>query len=216
MLDHARDRATREYLIALLRRLDGNVTQAPSTPASSARACTGYSSAMASSQKTSRYGRDSTVTASVTLCITTGSGKLRACTAQASLLAESASLAIIGEAGVVSVTAALGWAFLAVGLVAMFLMLHLWRYPFDKVTRVSAAPRWAMWLHRGLGYVFVAFYVALMWHMLPAPLAIPGRVSGANRGPYCARLRHRLPSTSQDFDPALLSTFRRMDCPSLA
>jgi mono/diheme cytochrome c family protein len=67
----------------------------------------------------------------------------------------------------VSVTAALGWAFLAVGLVAMFLMLHLWRYPFDKVTRVSAAPRWAMWLHRGLGYVFVAFYVALMWHMLP-------------------------------------------------
>jgi two-component system response regulator AtoC len=28
MLDHARDRATREYLVALLRRLDGNVTQA--------------------------------------------------------------------------------------------------------------------------------------------------------------------------------------------
>jgi mono/diheme cytochrome c family protein len=64
-------------------------------------------------------------------------------------------------------TAALGVAFLVVGFAAMFLMYHLWGYPFDKVTKKSAAPVWAMFLHRGLGYVFAAIYVVLMWQMVP-------------------------------------------------
>jgi mono/diheme cytochrome c family protein/cytochrome c5 len=64
-------------------------------------------------------------------------------------------------------TATLGAAFVVVGLVAMFLMYHLWGYPFDKVTRTSAAPRWAMWAHRMLGYVFVLIYIAMMVKMVP-------------------------------------------------
>lgn len=64
-------------------------------------------------------------------------------------------------------TAILGVLFLVVGFTAMFLMYKLWGYPFDKATHTSAAPRWAMALHRGLGYVFVAIYLVLMWHMVP-------------------------------------------------
>ncbi len=64
-------------------------------------------------------------------------------------------------------TALLGVAFLIVGFAAMFLMYHLWGYPFDKVAHKSAAPRWAMRLHRGLGYLFATLYVVLMWHMVP-------------------------------------------------
>lgn len=63
--------------------------------------------------------------------------------------------------------AQLGIAFLVVGFAATFLMYHLWGYPFDKAKRLSAAPRWAMYLHRGLGYLFVACYVAIMVHMVP-------------------------------------------------
>ncbi len=64
-------------------------------------------------------------------------------------------------------TALLGLVFLVVGLASMFLMFHLWRYPFDKETRTSSAPRWAMRLHRALGYVFLILYVVLMWNMVP-------------------------------------------------
>ncbi|MBA3460026.1 MAG: hypothetical protein H0T46_08700 [Deltaproteobacteria bacterium] len=64
-------------------------------------------------------------------------------------------------------SAILGLAFLAVGLAAMFLMLHLWGYPYDKATRTSEAPRWAMLLHRVLGYAFAVLYVLLMWKMVP-------------------------------------------------
>lgn len=64
-------------------------------------------------------------------------------------------------------SAILGVAFLAVGLTAMFLMLHLWGYPYDKATRTSEAPRWAMLLHRLLGYAFAVLYVLLMWKMVP-------------------------------------------------
>jgi cytochrome c5 len=64
-------------------------------------------------------------------------------------------------------TGTLGVLFLVVGLVAMFLMYHLWGYPFDKVTRTSAAPRWAMRTHRALGYLFALIYIALMWRMVP-------------------------------------------------
>lgn len=64
-------------------------------------------------------------------------------------------------------TALLGVAFVVVGLAAMFLMYHLWGYPFDKTTKTSAAPRWAMWTHRGLGYLFLLMYIAMMWKMVP-------------------------------------------------
>lgn len=64
-------------------------------------------------------------------------------------------------------TAALGILFVVVGLAAMFLMYHLWGYPFDKATRTSEAPRWAMLLHRVLGYAFAVIYVLLMWKMMP-------------------------------------------------
>ena len=64
-------------------------------------------------------------------------------------------------------TAVLGVAFVGVGLATMFLMYHLWGYPFDKATRTSAAPKWAMVLHRVLGYAFAAMYVGLMIQMVP-------------------------------------------------
>jgi len=64
-------------------------------------------------------------------------------------------------------TAILGMVFALLGFAAMFLMFHLWGYPFDKETRTSAAPRWAMYTHRGLGYAYALCYVILMWHMLP-------------------------------------------------
>jgi mono/diheme cytochrome c family protein len=64
-------------------------------------------------------------------------------------------------------TAALGILFVVIGLTAMFLMFHLWGYPFDKATKTSSAPRWAMQLHRLLGYAFLALYVVLMWKMVP-------------------------------------------------
>lgn len=64
-------------------------------------------------------------------------------------------------------SSALGLAFLVLGVAATFLMYHLWGYPFDKTHRKSEAPRWAMWLHRGLGYAFVACYVVMMIRMVP-------------------------------------------------
>ena len=64
-------------------------------------------------------------------------------------------------------TAQLGIVFLVLGFAAMFLMYHLWGYPFDKATRTSAAPRWAMLLHRIVGYLFGITYVLIMWHMVP-------------------------------------------------
>jgi mono/diheme cytochrome c family protein len=60
-----------------------------------------------------------------------------------------------------------GLLFLVLGFSATFLMYHLWGYPFDKETRTSEAPRWAMYTHRGIGYLYVVVYVLLMWHMLP-------------------------------------------------
>src|SRR5687767_7645507 len=66
-----------------------------------------------------------------------------------------------------SYTSLLGVLFLVLGLGAMFLMYRLWGYPFDKVTKTSSAPPWAMLLHRVLGYLFAITYVAIMWHMVP-------------------------------------------------
>src|SRR5688500_12739311 len=64
-------------------------------------------------------------------------------------------------------TAWLGVVFVVVGLAAMFLMYHLWGYPFDKETKTSAAPRWLMWTHRLLGYLFALIYIFMMWKMIP-------------------------------------------------
>ncbi len=64
-------------------------------------------------------------------------------------------------------TSTLGVAFVVLGFGSMFLMYHLWGYPYDKATRTSAAPRWAMYLHRGLGYLFAITYVLLMIEMVP-------------------------------------------------
>ncbi len=63
--------------------------------------------------------------------------------------------------------AVLGIAFLVLGVAATFLMYHLWGHPYDEKSRTSAAPRWAMWLHRGIGYGFALVYVAIMWDMVP-------------------------------------------------
>ncbi len=64
-------------------------------------------------------------------------------------------------------TSTLGVAFVVLGFGAMFLMYHLWGYPFDKAARKSSAPPWAMILHRVLGYLFALTYVLLMIEMVP-------------------------------------------------
>jgi cytochrome c2 len=65
------------------------------------------------------------------------------------------------------VSAILGIAFVVLATGLVFLMYHLWGYPFDKATRTSAAPRGLMLLHRGLGYAFVVLYVFMMTQMVP-------------------------------------------------
>ena len=66
-----------------------------------------------------------------------------------------------------SFTAILGVVFLVLAFASVFLMYHLWGYPFDKATRTSSAPRWAMYLHRGIGYLYATVYVVMMWQMVP-------------------------------------------------
>jgi mono/diheme cytochrome c family protein len=66
-----------------------------------------------------------------------------------------------------TITTGLGFAFLALGFSTVFLMFHLWGYPFDKATRTSAAPKGLMILHRVLGYLYAATYVAMMAMMVP-------------------------------------------------
>jgi hypothetical protein len=66
-----------------------------------------------------------------------------------------------------AITLILGLLFLVVGFAAVFLMFHLWGYPFDKATRTSAAPHSLMLLHRALGYLYVILYVIMMWKMVP-------------------------------------------------
>ncbi|MEZ4450150.1 MAG: hypothetical protein R3B09_11790 [Nannocystaceae bacterium] len=39
-----------------------------------------------------------------------------------------------------ALTVTLGILFLVVAFAVVFLMFHLWGYPFDKATRTSAAP----------------------------------------------------------------------------
>jgi mono/diheme cytochrome c family protein len=63
--------------------------------------------------------------------------------------------------------AILGSAFLVLAFATVFLMYHLWGYPFDKATHTSAAPKGLMRLHRVLGLVYGIIYIVLMTQMLP-------------------------------------------------
>ncbi len=67
----------------------------------------------------------------------------------------------------VSVSAALGVAFVLLATANTYLMFKLWSYPFDKATRTSAAPRSLMLVHRATGYVYAGIYVVLMTQMVP-------------------------------------------------
>jgi mono/diheme cytochrome c family protein len=61
----------------------------------------------------------------------------------------------------------LGLLFLVTAFASVFLMFHLWGYPFDKATRTSAAPPALMRLHRVLGWVYLILYLVMMSEMLP-------------------------------------------------
>lgn len=102
-------------------------------------------------------------------------------------------------------TSVLGIAF---GFSAMFLMYKLWGYPFDHEKHKSGAPRWAMALHRGLGYAFALLYIALM---CAAAMALPSRVPGAHDVPYRPRLHGRFPAAREDLDHPMVPAFRGMD-----
>ncbi len=67
----------------------------------------------------------------------------------------------------IALSVTLGLLFLITGFAAVFLMFHLWGYPFDKATRTSAAPPSLMRLHRILGWVYVLLYIVMMWEMVP-------------------------------------------------
>lgn len=66
-----------------------------------------------------------------------------------------------------AITLTLGLLFLVTAFAAVFLMFHLWGYPFDKATRTSAAPPGLMRLHRVLGWVYLILYVVMMYEMVP-------------------------------------------------
>ncbi len=66
-----------------------------------------------------------------------------------------------------SISALLGIAFAVLGTGTVFLMFHLWGYPFDKATRTSAAPKSLMLLHRAMGYAFFLLYLVMMAQMVP-------------------------------------------------
>lgn len=57
--------------------------------------------------------------------------------------------------------------FVVLAFSATMLMYHLWGYPFNMKEHRSTAPRWAMNLHRAMGWAFVLIYLYLMYHMVP-------------------------------------------------
>jgi len=63
--------------------------------------------------------------------------------------------------------AMLGLIFLGLSFASTFLMYKLWGYPFDHETLKSSAPRPLMFVHRAIGYVYLAIYIYLMSQMLP-------------------------------------------------
>jgi mono/diheme cytochrome c family protein len=76
-------------------------------------------------------------------------------------------------------TAIVGIAFVALGVAAALLMLHLWGYPFDEKTQTSSAPKSLELLHRALGYAYAITYVIIMVRMVPRlwlwPEELPAR-----------------------------------------
>jgi mono/diheme cytochrome c family protein len=66
-----------------------------------------------------------------------------------------------------AMNAVLGGLFLLLAFATVFLMYHLWGYPFDKATHTSAAPKSLMRLHRVLGVLYGIIYIILMTQMLP-------------------------------------------------
>lgn len=76
-------------------------------------------------------------------------------------------------------TAILGIAFVALGVAAALLMLHLWGYPFDEKTQTSSAPKSLEFVHRALGYAYAIIYVIIMVRMVPRlwlwPEELPAR-----------------------------------------
>ena len=67
----------------------------------------------------------------------------------------------------VVLSASLGILFLVLGFTTVFLMYHLWGYPFDEAKKLSSAPPSLMRLHRILGYLFVLLYIVMMIEMVP-------------------------------------------------
>lgn len=67
----------------------------------------------------------------------------------------------------IALSVTLGLLFLITAFAAVFLMFHLWGYPYDKVTRRSAAPPALMRLHRVLGWAYTGLYVVMMSEMVP-------------------------------------------------
>lgn len=61
----------------------------------------------------------------------------------------------------------LGLLFLVIAFVSVFLMFHLWGYPYDKATRTSGAPPALIRLHKVLGWVYLGLYVVMMSEMVP-------------------------------------------------
>ena len=63
--------------------------------------------------------------------------------------------------------AVLGLVFLGLSTASTFLMFKLWGYPFDHEKLKSAAPPALMFIHRLIGYLYLAIYLYLMAQMLP-------------------------------------------------
>jgi mono/diheme cytochrome c family protein len=66
-----------------------------------------------------------------------------------------------------TMTAVLGVVFLALGLLATYLMFHLWGYPYDSERRRSSAPQWKMNIHRVVGAGYILVYIVMMAEMVP-------------------------------------------------
>ncbi len=65
------------------------------------------------------------------------------------------------------ITTILGVSFLVLAIASTYLMFKLWGYPFDKEAKKSEAPKWAMTVHRCIGYAYAIIYVIMMIKMVP-------------------------------------------------
>src|SRR5690606_25174297 len=76
-------------------------------------------------------------------------------------------LGLPGSTMDIALSATIGLLFLLTGAAALFLMMHLWRYPVDPRTRIRAAPIVLVRLHRAIGWVYVLLYLVMMVEMVP-------------------------------------------------